>query len=71
MNARKVVGKPETLGTPAELAAALGGDFSEKTLANYRSAGKGPRFIKLEGGRIRYDWADVRAWLDEQRRAVA
>lgn len=71
MNARKAAWSPEPLWTPAQLAAFLGGGYSVKTLANKRSAGKGPRFVRLEGGAVRYDPADVRAWLDEQRRAVA
>ncbi len=61
------------LATAAEVAAFLGGDFSEKTLANWRSAGKGPKYIKLSNGRggsIRYDWSDVHAWLIAQRRAA-
>lgn len=61
----------ESLATPVEVAAFLGGDFSEKTLANWRSQGKGPRFVKLGGGRIRYDWADVQGWVNEQRRVEA
>ena len=71
MSARKPVEQPDPLLTAGQLATFLGGDFSTKTLANYRSSGKGPKFLKLEGGRIRYDPADIRAWLDEQRRAVA
>lgn len=61
------------LATPAEVAAFLGGEFSEKTLANWRSAGKGPKYIKLSSGRggsVRYEWADVHAWLAEMRRAA-
>lgn len=65
MSARKVVGAPEPLATPGEVAAFLGGDFSEKTLANWRSAGKGPKFVKV-GGLVRYRWPEVNAWLDEQ-----
>lgn len=58
----------ESLATPAEVAAFLGGDFSEKTLANWRSAGKGPKFLKV-GGLVRYRWSSVNAWVDEQSRA--
>lgn len=60
------------LATAAEVAAFLGGDFSEKTLANWRSGGKGPKYIKFSGGKggsVRYDWSDVRTWLDAQSRA--
>lgn len=37
--------------TPTQMAARLG--VSAKTLANQRSAGKGPKYVK-QGGRIRY-----------------
>lgn len=55
----------QSLATPSEVAAFLGGDFSEKTLANWRSEGKGPKYHKV-GRHVRYDWADVNAWLAEQ-----
>jgi predicted DNA-binding transcriptional regulator AlpA len=57
--------KVEQLGKPGEVAEAI--QKPEKTLAEWRSRGRGPRFIKLEGGEVRYDWADVRAWLAEQK----
>lgn len=38
-----------------------------KTLANWRSLGRGPAFLKL-GARVVYDDADVDAWLSKQRR---
>jgi hypothetical protein len=38
----------------------------EKTLANWRSAGIGPPYYRV-GGSIRYDVADLDAWLAEQR----
>jgi hypothetical protein len=36
-----------------------------KTLANWRSMGMGPRY-RLVGRDVRYDWADVDAWLKDQ-----
>ena len=54
----------EPLGTPDEVAAYL--KRPPKTLAEWRSRGRGPRYFKLEGGQVRYDWADVRAWLAQQ-----
>jgi hypothetical protein len=42
--------------TPAELAACW--HLSEQTLANWRTAKKGPRFIRL-GGDVRYPLAEV------------
>jgi hypothetical protein len=59
----------EPLATPGEVAAFLGGDFSEKTLANWRSEGRGPQYHKV-GRHVRYDWADVRRWLAERRTTV-
>ncbi|MFV0633470.1 helix-turn-helix transcriptional regulator [Demequina sp.] len=42
--------------------------ISEKTLANWRSLGVGPKFVRLGKvhGRIVYRVADVEAWLDAQ-----
>jgi hypothetical protein len=61
--------RQQGLATAAEVAAFLGGDFSEKTLANWRCQGKGPKFTKLGDGRgapVRYRWVDVNAWLEAQ-----
>lgn len=45
----------------------LDGTPSEKTLAQWRSQGKGPPFLKI-GGRILYARADLDAWLASCRR---
>ncbi|MBP8882259.1 MAG: DNA-binding protein [Dermatophilaceae bacterium] len=37
------------------------------TLNNWRALGKGPRYVKLEGGVVRYPRAGVLAWMDAQR----
>lgn len=37
----------------------------EKTLAEWRSRDIGPRYIPV-GRDVRYDWADVDAWVAEQ-----
>lgn len=50
---------------PAELASRYKGRVTERTLANWRSTGQGPRFIKV-GGRVMYPVDSVIAW--EQRR---
>lgn len=63
--------RQRSLATAREVAEFLGGDFSEKTLANWRSQGKGPKYIKFgegSGAAVRYDWADVEAWLAAQRK---
>lgn len=50
--------------TPEEVAEYLQRD--EKTLANWRSLGIGPTYIKMAGGGIRYRWPDVEKWLTGQ-----
>ena len=54
-----------TLLTPQQLSAYL--DTPLNTLAQWRSRGLGPRYIKW-GHKIRYDQADVVAWLEEQKK---
>lgn len=56
--------KPEALATAEEVAEFLRRPV--KILAEWRYHGRGPRYLKIEGGQIRYDWADIRAWLREQ-----
>lgn len=51
---------------PAAVAGELG--VPEKTLAQWRYLGKGPRFIKV-GRFIRYRIRDVERWLEEQSRS--
>jgi predicted site-specific integrase-resolvase len=50
---RRVLLKPDAVA--AQLGVSVG------TLANWRVSGKGPRFVKLQSGGIRYDQADVEA----------
>ncbi|MFE0413613.1 helix-turn-helix transcriptional regulator [Streptomyces tendae] len=54
--------------TPAEVGALLG--VTEKTLAEYRWKGTGPRFIKLGGNHrsapVRYPRAQLQEWLNSQ-----
>jgi Helix-turn-helix domain len=57
--------KTEPLATPDEVAAYI--RRPPRLLADWRSRGRGPDYIKIEGGQIRYDWSDVRAWLARQR----
>ena len=51
------------LATPAEVANYL--RKPPKTLAEWRYRGIGPRY-RAVGRDVRYDWADVDAWLTEQ-----
>jgi excisionase family DNA binding protein len=60
--------RPEPLASPAEVAKVLG--IPEKTLAQWRSQDKGPEYSKV-GRHVRYDWADVNAWLAEQHVGAA
>jgi hypothetical protein len=52
------------LATPEDLAEFLN-DIPVKTLAEWRSRGIGPRYRKV-GRHVRYDWADIQAWLAGQ-----
>lgn len=54
---------PEALATTEEVAAFLG--HPKHTLEQWRSQGKGPKFIKFPR-HVRYRWSDVNAWLESQ-----
>ena len=41
--------------------------LNPRTLSNWRSAGRGPRFFKA-GGRVRYLREDLDRWLDAHAR---
>jgi hypothetical protein len=55
--------KPD-LGTPAEVAEYLR-KIPEHTLAQWRSQGIGPEYIKA-GRHVLYRWSKVKDWLDQQ-----
>lgn len=59
--------KPKPLATPDEVADWL--QIDTNRLAKLRVAGNGPLFIKI-GRDIRYAWADVHKWADQQRRTA-
>lgn len=50
----------DRLLSPADLAARWG--ISRNTLANQRSRGEGPRFVRFPSGRIRYPWSAIAAY---------
>ena len=54
----------EPLATTEQVAEYLG--VHPQTLANWASSSKGPEYIKLDGRR-RYQWADVRAWVEARK----
>ena len=49
---------------PKEVEQALG--IPEKTLANWRSQGKGPAYFKF-GGKVRYALKDLEGWIRTKR----
>jgi excisionase family DNA binding protein len=55
---------PQPLGEPLEVADILKVPLT--TLYQWRYKGIGPPSIRV-GRHIRYRWADVEAWLEEQR----
>ncbi|WP_313679762.1 helix-turn-helix transcriptional regulator [Corynebacterium stationis] len=52
---------------PAELSEELGVNVG--TLANWRSTGKGPKFVRI-AGRIHYMRTDVEQWIQDQINAA-
>ncbi len=50
--------------TPEQAAKRL--SLSQKTLANYRSQGIGPKFVRLSGRAIRYQVKDLRDYIDQR-----
>jgi hypothetical protein len=54
------------LASPEEVAAVLG--CSPARLANQRSRGTGPAFVK-DGRRVLYRWSDVEAYLTSNTRS--
>lgn len=54
---------PDALMTTEELADEL--ELSAGTLANWRSAGSGPPYVKL-GRQVRYNRIDVDDWISGQ-----
>ena len=52
--------------TPRELAERWKHTVSMATLANWRSAGQGPQYLKI-GGRVLYRRADVEAYEAKRR----
>ncbi len=41
--------------------------FSFKTLETWRTTGRGPEFLRLENGHIRYELRELDAWLHINR----
>lgn len=64
--AKKTADSPTLVVTSSETARLLG--VSAKTLSNWRSQGRGPRYLRLGAahGGVRYRRSDLEAWIDEQ-----
>ena len=54
----------EELATSKEVAEYL--RVHPQTMDRWASRGGGPTFVKV-GGNRRYDWADVKAWVDARK----
>ena len=61
-------GRMEQMATARDVAAVLG--IPEHTLAQWRSQGKGPDYVKV-GRHVRYDWSDVKRWIAGQKMTVS
>jgi hypothetical protein len=59
--------KPASFLTPQQVSERYSNNITERTLANWRSAGNGPEFTKI-GGKILYPLDRLEAW--EQRNTV-
>ncbi len=58
---------PQPMLTQAQVAEML--NVSAKSVENWRLAGKGPAFYRIEG-QVRYEIRDVRAWKRQRRHAA-
>ena len=56
------------LATPEQVAEFLGVPI--KTIYNWRTKGTGPKASKI-GVHLRYRWADVDAWVEQQAKVAA
>jgi predicted DNA-binding transcriptional regulator AlpA len=65
---KKTEGERRRLGTAEEVSEYL--QVPVKDLYQWRHKGTGPRASKV-GKYLRYRWADVEAWLDEQAKDAA
>ena len=52
--------------TPRQLSERWGESIGVNTLANWRSSGEGPPFIKI-GSKVLYDLVDIEAWEASRR----
>jgi len=57
--------RPNDHNLTTAAAAAWLGCVRPRTLDNWRSQGRGPRYVRV-GGRIAYRLKDLQAWMDAQ-----
>jgi len=55
----------ERLLTPAEAAELL--TLQPSTLAEYRSTGRGPKYVRISKNQVRYKFSDVLTYIHSQR----
>lgn len=58
---------PRLALTSTDAAAAIGIDPG--TLRNWRSQGRGPRYVRIGGNKVLYRVADLESWLDAAQAA--
>ncbi|MDN5698715.1 MAG: helix-turn-helix domain-containing protein [Kocuria sp.] len=64
-NISKIFDEHDHAVMPNEAARFLG--VATKTLANWRADGKGPQYVRLEGGSVVYVRDDLETYRDSQR----
>lgn len=61
-------GRMEQMATARDVADVIG--IPEHTLAQWRSQGKGPDYVKA-GRHVRYEWRDVKKWIAGQKMTMS
>lgn len=61
--------KGKSFFTPQEVAARYEGAITVRTLANWRSTGQGPDYVKI-GGKVMYPVDTLTKWEDSRKRSM-
>ena len=59
-----------TFLTPNTVASRYNGAITVRTLANWRSIGQGPDYVKI-GGKVMYPLASVQDWEKSRKRTIS
>jgi len=59
----------EVLLTPQQVSERYAGSISVRTLANWRTQGDGPAYVKI-GAKVLYRMADIESWEARRRRPI-